>query len=357
MTHPDQVRGLTFYPARLLASFIFIVALSVAYWRFSNPVGFTDWQGYETLFYSDGGYLARAGVDPLFVMTLRFCHRIFGDNGYETFRTCTFVIFLISGSWVAYSLPTYNTSPIITSTIVVSAFLIKSVVQIREGLALIFILSGLVVFFSGRRGGRVAAICSSIGGYLTHLGTALFGVTWLVAAAIHLIPQRIIKGRAFSGILLAMGILVGAVIATVVEFNATAVEFMLRDMSADVSAEAIGGFWKDAYWAVKGIIVLLLRHQLLKGVAWGEKTPYIWANVFGSAVLPAVYVFTTVLVFGQFYLPAVTTFGSRLLFTLSSVALVIIALRREANWFTFSFALFAIAEQLRLLTSASELGL
>ena len=349
MTHRDELRGPSFYPANLFAALLFSIALCATAWRFSNPNGPSDWQGYQNIFYGDGAYLARAGVDPIFVWVVRMSHRVFGGNGYEDFRRALFLLFLTVGAWLTYKLPTRTVSPFTTAAIVFSAFLLKSTVQIREGLALILVLLSLATVFSGRRRGALATGVGAGAAALTHIGTSFFAVTWLVSSVQGVLPNRFLSSRALPISLLLLGTVTGIGVGLGVLSNSTTVEFALRDMTTDISAAAVGGFWKSVYSVARGVAVLIIASQLRRAAAASLKFGYLYAMTLGWLIIPAVYAFTAVLVFSQFYLPAVTTFGSRILFTLMSVALVIIALRAKANAWTLLVALVGIADQYRLL--------
>ena len=331
----------------LLPSFIVVVVLAALYAHFSGPTA-PDWVGYSELYDYEGGWLFRTGRDPLFVWILHESRLLFGVNGYQSFRFSVFIAFLSGGAWLAYRMPLRGSWPIIPAMIVIAALMLKGLVQIREGLAFLLISMALLRIFVAKRGYFTSGLLALIAIFI-HAGAGLFTGVWLLAAALFLAPDWVLGGRAFPTFLTGLAAAVGFSLAFFVLNNASTLEFLLRDLGADTSTEAVGGIWKFAYWLGNGAIIFVVRRQILRSAHGSTKFGFAYSTVIGAFVLPAIYTICVTLVFGLFYLPAVTSFMIRLLISSVQLSLLIVGLRGRADLYTLGVAAASLADQTRLL--------
>jgi hypothetical protein len=154
MTRRDDAGRISLDPIALWASALVVVAMAALYWHFSGPI-FADWIGYSQLWDNDGGWLLREGRDPLFVSLLHQSRRLFGQNGYGEFRFALFAVFAAVGARLAYLMRAEWVSVLFVVPIVISAFMLKSLVQIREGLAFLIVVLPLISVFRPKGGGVV----------------------------------------------------------------------------------------------------------------------------------------------------------------------------------------------------------
>lgn len=354
MTRREDLRGLVFYPANLMAAMIVLGAMALLYWKFSGP-DVPDWIGYSDLFDFEGGWLVRQGRDPLFVGLLQAARKLFGVNGYVTFRFILFTGFALLAARFAYAMPNRRVWPILSAALILAALLLKSLVQIRECLAFLLVALPLISVFRHGRGGWIAAGVMALAGAFMHAGATLFLVAWLAASALALASPRILRARQLAAVLLVLGVGLGAAITAVVFRYSQTLDFALQDLGADTTAKAIGGFWKYAYWVAIGFLTLIARHQLLDAARGSRKFGYSYSIIIGSFILPLTYTVCLFLIFSRFYLPSLTTLSIRFLFSSMQLGLIVIGLRDKANLWTFNIASVLLLDAFRLLISPTAL--
>lgn len=347
---------MTFRPANLMAALGTVIGLTAMYGLLGARDGPSDWMGYQQLFDRQGGYLAEAGRDPLFVALLKAAKVVFGGNGYEGFRLLLFVAMASFAARLTYLCPTIRVSPITTALVGVAIWGIKSAVQIREGVALVFVAWGVAHALRHPKSTPFALLAGCALGYLTHQGTAPFLLAAIVGIGCLALPNRALSGWWPQRLLMVLAIGVGFAVAALCVLNARAVELALVDMTEDRNAEAIIGPLKAVFWVAQGAVMLGLRWQLIEAVRGRSKLAFAFSSVLASFVLPSLYVATAGLVATRYYLPAATAFGGRLLFTAETVALMIVALGGRGNWITLALAAALVAEQVRLMIVTAGLG-
>lgn len=338
------------YLAKLLAALIVVGAMAVLYHRFQ---GWTvpDWTGYEALYIGEGGYLYDLGRDPAFVWLLLHARDLFQSAGYDAFRLWLFVIFTVVAAWLALVMrpQLLILAPFLSATVVLAVFLLKSLVQIREGIAFLFVLVPLVGVFRNRGAGVILAGLGAGIAVALHIGTAVFLLIWLFALVLAWTPSRFLTGTAVHWLLLFGAVFLGVAMAVLVIHYSTALGFLLQDFGFDRSAEPIGGALKYAYWALLGGLILSLRHVMVERMDAPRPFGFAYASVIASGAMPALYTLCAILVFTNFYIPALTTLAERLLYSVIELALVILMLRGRGGWVVWMTAVVMIAVQARLL--------
>jgi hypothetical protein len=330
-----------------------VVAIMVAIYQLPYAAGAKDWMGYEYLYSREGAWLVTQGRDPAFVWLLSISRQVLGANGYEVFRGIIYAAFMASASWLAYVARPQRRlavlSPIAIALVLTVSFLLKSLIEIREGLAFLFVLvpAGMIFGRSGR-GAAAAAVGTGISTAM-HIGTVVFLAIWLAAAGFIRVKGPILAGRLFQRWMLILAVAVGVTSGLILIRSTAAVGFLLHDYGVDTSAYVQGGLRKYLYWVATGGLLLLIRAQVLDGVRGTSKFAYGYATALVSGALPAVYAVCLILVFTNFYIPAFTAFFIRLLFTCMELSLVIVVLRGRADWATLGVALAMLADRVRLL--------
>jgi hypothetical protein len=342
----------TIYGDRFLAALLVIAIMAGLYWA---QVGYwaSDWLGYQNLYLGEGSWLSVQGRDPGFIWLLEAGYALFGPEGYETFRLVLFVLFTAFASWLAYSIPTQIRvgpfSMLLTVAVTLCAFLLKGFIQIREGVAFMFVLAPAVVMYGqGRRG----IPWSGLGGIvapLIHAGAALLTAAWFLAMGLFWLGRRALASRLLISALTVSAIGVGALVALEIFRSVGAVEFLRRDIGIGETPWVQAAGWKYAYWALNGLIVMVLRHQILDATNDMDGFPRAYAVSVGAIILPLAYAVCAVLVFGNFNLLAVTSVMIRLLLTSLELAVIIICLRGRGDWLTAGIAAAMLADRARLI--------
>jgi hypothetical protein len=304
--------------ARVLAALIVVAGLCAAQALYSASDG-ADWQGYQALYEGSADWLG-PGVFTAFLSGAR---QVFGDDGYGAFRLALFIAFAGFAGLLAWRLPTQArlgaASVLMNAGAVLAAMGLKSVVQIREGLA-------FAVLLTGPPGALIAP--------LIHAGTAPLSALWLVAWSPWRVPGWLLAAVS-AGAGLALAVLAAAHADEVATFAAS--------LGVDTSAQARGGWLKLGYWAAFGCAVWVLRSRLRDGDRFGE--------ALGSGLLPGAWAFCAALVALGFKTPGVTSLGVRVLITAMDLALLRICWRGRADGATAAVMIGMIGDELRLLAT------
>ena len=349
-SQPAQRPGLN--TAGLLAALLVMAALGLLYWQFSGDAT-RDWDGYGRLYDDEGGWLLRKGREPGFVWLISQARAVFGQDNYSEFRFSLFCVFTLFAAWLASKMPDQAAirpiTSLVTALIVLLAFLLKGLVQIREGVAFLFIVAPAVTIFRDQRGGMFRSGVGAVLAAVIHAATMFLSGAWLSAVGIWLLPNRIVASVLLQRVLLALSIVVGATLALTVLRNIDDVNFLLQDFGVDRYSDTQSGLWKYLYWLVNGAFVILVRHQLLASVKTAPKFAFAYATAIGTILLPAVYSICLVLVATNFQIAAVTSMAIRILFTATELALIIIALRGRADLGTAAMAVVMLVDRARLV--------
>jgi hypothetical protein len=344
----------SFNGAGVIAASFVLVAMVALYWNISGPLA-PDWLAYERLYQAGGGYLARQGRDPSFVVIVQWASRLFGPQaGYWTFRDALFGVFALTGVYLALRIPEQDyfgrMSFLIVAPLVVMPFLLKGLIQIREGLAFVFVAAALPSMF-GRGAPRFLllgaglAVAASI-----HVGAAAFLLTWILALALAPVDKRWLDVRSLSAILTVIGAAAGLSIALWAREHPYDVSTYLSDFRVDNRVGVEGNTAKTGYWIAMGVGMLILRHDLLRLMSTGTPTVRAFLVLLGAVLLQALYMIAATLVFIEYNLASVASLAIRLLLTAMEVAFVVIALRGGMRPLTALVLVLSVIDRARLLT-------
>ena len=338
----------------ILAAIHVIIVMALLYWRFSGDA-VPDWDGYGRLYDHEGGWLLRTGREPGFIWFLGQARAIFGIDGYDKFRLALYCGFTAFAAWLALRAPYqvwwHPLGYLVVTTIVVLAFLLKGLVQIREGLAFAFIVAPLAALYGGHKGRLIQLGIGSVVAAIIHAATLIFSAAWIVAVFVRLAPEKILGSRRLQHGLLFAALCVGGVLAITLLRNIDAVKFLLQDFGVDRHAEAFGALGKYLYWAGNGILAFFVRGQLIAEPRTTPKFAFAYATAIGSVLLPMTYSVCLVLVLTNFEMGAVVSMAIRLFFTTSELAMVIILMRGRTNFITLCIALAMIVDRVRLMVT------
>jgi hypothetical protein len=181
--------------ASTLAAFLIICFMFLLCIYLTGPSS-GDWLGYAQLYGDQGGWLLDKKRDPGFILVIDSAYSLFGKYGYQNFRIILSTIFVAFATCVVWSMPIQvrlpQISSVVTALIVGSAFSLKSFVQIREGLAFLFIIVPTVAMFAkGRSGLFLSAFCT-IGALSFHSGSLVLGAVWLISLTLMAFSDRVV---------------------------------------------------------------------------------------------------------------------------------------------------------------------
>jgi len=174
--------------------------------------------------------------------------RVFGVSGYEAFRETIFVVFAGFAVWLAHAMPVQRRvsqiTILFTALIVLVAFSLKGFVQIREGMAFLFIVGPAVAIYGRFHPGVILSGLSAFIAATFHSGTAFLLAGWLAAVTLVALPDGAFKSPCTRRAMLLIGALIGLFVAYLLLNNADAVRFLLHDFGVDESAQVQSNIWK-----------------------------------------------------------------------------------------------------------------
>lgn len=333
-----------------------LVGVGIVWWgaKLWGPLN-PDWTSYERMYEEHGAWLSEYGRDPLFTWLLEVCRTIFGVQGYRTFRAVTLLGLAIAAAAFVARWPLsrrYSMSAVpVLACVGVALWAGKATVQIREGIALVFLLPALLRIIRRNRMG-VASFASAVCSVLIHAGTSPYLVMLVVAQMAFWAG----KGRPISTWLGLLVAVVGAILLGVGldAWRVSEEERLLGyGFTRDVT-EAQASWLKYLYWLLfAGVLVVLGRElRVLAGEKRGSMGGVV-ASIHGSVLLPLLLMLAIYWTISGQPLAAVAVV-LRMLSTAASVAMAMVMLADGCRrGMVLACALFVIADQLRSIYVAA----
>jgi hypothetical protein len=352
-------------PALLVIVSLF--AASCAFWGDANP----DWRTYESIYDDAGGYLAAQGRDPLFTLLIQSAHEALGAGGYEFFRIVVFAVVAANATMLALRMPTdkqLNPCKGVQSTVgsvlqgltiaacVTAAFLTKSVIQVREGLAFALVAAAIFRVMRCRVDGRRAQVLIYsllTAAVLIHNGTTAYLIVYALAHMSSLVFQR--RGRKIGSChyaVMALAAVSGVAVGMYALYASEPLQEALQQLGVEASSESEASGLKLLFWVAQGGLLLLVVKELLHAA---EEMPDVigarFAVVHATFVLPFLYVLSVYMIVTSQPLPILSMVG-RMLATAFGIALLGLVLRQRATILSLAAALFLIVDQLRVIQAS-----
>jgi hypothetical protein len=325
-----------------------LLSMGAIGWKLIGKVRLGDWSNYQAMYERGGGYLVRQERDPLFIWIIDRAWDLFRAGGYETFRLTLFALFAFIAAVVAFGSALEGSNIFAVVLIVIDAFAVKSLVQIREGLAFAVILLSLIPLFRRQRGGMAFAGVGCIAALFIHAGTFVFVVVWVFALLFCLLPARLLNARSFPRWATLFSVVAGLGMGFLAKENTQILRDGLHGLGADTSQEVVLGLWKGMYWIVVGAAVVVVRAQIITN-ANCSRADFGYVVTLGAGLIPLLYVICLVIVFSRFEVAAVAAMTIRMFLSAMELGLLVIALQGRANALTGSVAFAALADQARLI--------
>ena len=331
------------------AGYCAFLSMAAAGWMFLGRVALGDWDGYRAMYDRGGGYLASQGRDPIFGWIIDRAFDVFGGGAYDIFRILLFAFFTFLTAAVAF-FGVVEGSLIFASVVVsVDAFLLKSLVQIREGIAFAAVTLPTVLLTTR---GSVRITSSAVGGVVAvfiHVGTFILLLVWVVALGLRLLPAGLLNFRLLPRWLTSVAVLSGVTIGIFITQNAIFFERTLRQLGVVADSAVTVNAWKYLYWVVMGIIVIVVRMQIANAHRDSKDFRSLYALTLGAGLVPLLYTICVFTIMTQFSMAAVAAMQIRMLLTALELSLLVIVMRGRANALTGLVAATTLADQMRLI--------
>jgi hypothetical protein len=331
------------------AGYCAFLSMAAGGWMFLGRVGLGDWDGYRAMYDRGGGYLVTQGRDPIFGWIIDRSFDVFGGGAYDIFRFALFTFFAFLAGAVAF-FGVLEGSLIFASVVVsIDAFALKSLVQIREGIAFVAVTLPTALL-STRGSARV--IGSAIGSVIAvfiHVGTFVFLLVWVVALGLRLLPVGPSNFRLLPGWLTSAAVLGGVTIGLFISQNAQLLERALRQFGVAADGPVTVSAWKYLYWAAMGVVVVVIRMQVASAHRDSKDFRSLYALTLGTGLVPLLYTTCVFTIMTQFKMAAVAAMQIRLLLTALELSLLVIVMRGRANALTGFVAATTLADQMRLI--------
>jgi hypothetical protein len=315
---------------------------------FLGKVALGDWDGYQAMYDRGGGYLVDQGRDPLFSWIMDRAFDVFGGGAYEIFRIVLFISFTFLAAVVAFS-GVLEGSLIFASVLVsVDAFVLKSLVQIREGIAFAVVMWSTALFPEKRNIGVIISVLGCISSAFIHAGTCVFLLVWVVALCLRLLSIGRSNPHLISKYLTSSAVISGIAVAVLINQDAQFLERTLRHLGVTGDGPVTVSAWKYLYWAAMGIVVVVVRAQVADANREFKYFRSVYAVVLGAGLVPLLYVMCVITVVTEFT-ATVAAMEIRMLLTALELSLVTIVMRGRANALTGLVAVATLTDQMRLI--------
>ena len=344
--------------ANSLAAFLVLVPMIILYLQLSGSTA-SDWDGYASLYSANGAWLFDQGRDAGFVWLINKSYQLFGSNGYEDFRTAVFLLFVMTALFLACSMPPQRFArgfgSLACAMIVLTAFILKAFVQIREGLSFVFIVTAVLCLLSRSQLKWYAVFPSLFFAISLHISGIFLVTACLLSCTIVVVAPNMVTRISLGWTVLVVSILAGAILGFLaIEFS-DLIRLRLKEYGVDETAQPQSSFYKYLYWLTNGVITLLISDRLRNSSELSAKNT-LSASLrltLSSIVLPFVFTFAVFLVVSDFPTPAFTAMIIRLFYSASELCLLLIALSGRVSPTTMIIATFMVVDRLRLVLSAS----
>jgi hypothetical protein len=321
----------------------FVVYTLVAFWGAARNA---DWSAYETLYLGDGAWLADQGRDFGFLTLVQYLSKVIN---YEDFRL---LLALYFGTFTFWFVNAWRSRAIVDRYFLSYVALLpllypRITVQIREGIAITFILAAIVIFSRRVEAQRSAGVFPLI--------LMVFATTIHAAAAIVLVMmylpriffalkrQRLVLCVGVAAILIAIVALIDAGIESTL-----VLQILEGGWSGFEFVETTSDSAKMIYWAARTAAVLHLIHLLKQYTADFDIHTRRFLKVSGYLMVPALHLLVIWLVFsGQNALVAST--GIRVLNMVFFLALALVGLRARKRLPLLAIVAFFVYDQHRVL--------
>lgn len=321
----------------------FIGYALVAFW---GAVTNADWIAYEAIYLGDGAWLADQGRDSGFLALVQYLRSIID---YEGFRLLLGVYFFYFTIWFVNA---WRSRAIIDRYFLSYIALIpllypRITVQIREGIAVTFILAAITIFTRRAEAQRATGVFPLS---LMVLAATIHAGSFIVLAMMYL--PKVIYALKRQRLALCLGI-AASLIAIVILIDA--------GVGSTLVAQALEGGWsgfefvettsdsaKLVYWTTRTLAVVYLIHLLNQRAADFDIHTRRFLRLSGCLVIPALHVLVVWLVFsGQNAL--VASSGIRLLNMVFFLTLALVGLRSRKQLLLLAMVAFFVYDQHRVL--------
>jgi hypothetical protein len=329
-----------------------------------------DWLGYERIYHGGGSWLLEQGRDPIFILLVDTASGLLGSEGYPMFRGvlgagfAVFAYMLIRGRIVPFAPRSVLTFSVLVALL--PLLVPRFTVQIREGLAMLFVVGALGLLLrwedpqskarstsTTTKTGILVVVMLTIA-YGTHAGTAIISgsmlLAWLIArltAGSLRMEFNLILGIA----MIATGLSVA--IATLVPSTTWGTQTIARAFGWLVDGSTSMSLGKWIYWLVYGWGIFSLIANIVAMASVGALGPVTrpFATLMALVLLPALYLCALILLVSGVP-PIVVSAVARMINMVTALLMLIVAFRGRVELRLGLFALFVLVDQVRIIGEA-----
>jgi hypothetical protein len=310
--------------------------------EFLNP----DWFGYQLIYENEGAWLSAQGRDPLFLLLIQIANVIFGANHYDQFREWLGWLFIGVSAWLARGAgwkPRDVTSSAwgLSLTLAILQFgLTRFTVQIREGIAIVVVL--IALRWATKDGRAVLVTAFLCGAALVHGGASLLLLGWLIALGWAYKGKSAARPKpSHAPYAILLGLLVGLVAFNRLDINDAVNSLFNREENATTHSSL-----KIIYQMLLGACMVVAAQAASRAYPEDNKPIARAIGWWGWVLAPGIYG----LLIAQFVTdqPLVIVASTlRALAMLTSLQLLLAALRARQKWPVMLTCIFLLVDQTR----------
>lgn len=325
-------------------------------------VGFSefnpDWLAYQSIYESGGAWLSEQGRDPFFLFIIELFKYIFTSDGYIYLRVLLGSIFsifsalLFSGFIIPWNKQRASISMLFLA--VINIGLSRFVVQIREGLALVFLFWG--IGFLNRQSDKPILIKKLMFVAIMLLACLTHSIMFLIASGfgVAMTENRWSK-KLFS--LIGKNDIIDFIIFSsagvfiyLVFYLIGGNELIQQDIGERALMVVDASAVKYLLWAWYGLVVWIIYEKITKmtvDCCFGMRTKRAIQIIAGPITVIIYFFIITALVSGG--AAAVISTFARILYLLLGVSLIFISGNSKFDFKIILLSVFLIVDQIRII--------
>jgi hypothetical protein len=339
--------------AVLASIIIYIITNTVK--NLFNP----DWKAYSLIF-DDGAWIKEENRDPGFMLIIAFFKAVIG-NQYEIFRWIISLYFTIITFFLAKgSLINYNkkhSSFLVIIIAILSFCTIRFTVQIREGIAITFLLYGLLSINKLSKNTSIGSILKCILLFFIaaciHSGTTVFFIIIIATFLLNQLSKKQFDLAKKIQKIANVSLLTFAFVVPFIYYKFLDINVLLKTerYSFDtIERELTTG--KIIYWIINALCTFILIKKT-KTLSNDDNNTLlkIFIDILAHSIIKPLFIIVFFFVLLSFP-PLVTTSVIRLLNLTTGILLLLAAFKTKNNIFVGIFSVYTIIDQVRGVVEA-----
>lgn len=335
----------------LVALFFWVII----YYSFSplNP----DWLAYQSIYESGGAWLSDQGRDPFFLFIVNGFRSILGADGYVGFRMLIGIYFAVF-SGVTYKKICRDGSiqykhAIFVFMILLNLFLSRFTIQIREGLAVTFLLMGIYLLFNGAHKPRLLTrVCSFSLILLSCLMHSIIFILFIPFMIQYLFHKHIkLVSNLFRKTHTRVMLFVFTLVALYVLLKVLDIDGLLQKDIGDRSSVEVEVSWaKYIFWSFYGLISIFVYRKISAIRSPGARGLKLKMGLkFLAGPVAATVYFLIMMYMATNGSAAVISTLARIYYLILGVSLLYVSINMNFNFIYFLVVLLLLVDQVRII--------